>query len=81
MPGCGYGLRRDEKGLRYILVAYTHNDRLNYITARGTKSGLSARERLAAINQALNGKGGGKDTLAQGSAPLVDGWQEKIKTL
>lgn len=64
-----------------ILVAYTHNDRLNYITARGTKSGLSARERLAAINKALNGKGGGKENLAQGSAPLVDGWQEKIKSL
>lgn len=73
--------RLAEEPAAAILVAYTTNARLNYIVARGTHSGPSAKERIAAINKALDGKGGGKETLAQGSAPLVADWQEKIKSL
>ena len=62
-----------------VTVAYASNDRINYILALGDGASGSCRERLQLLNAALGGRGGGKDSLAQGSAPACGGWQEILR--
>ena len=56
-------------------VAYEANGRVNYILALGEGAAGSCRELLQQINTALDGHGGGRDSFAQGSAPVREGWQ------
>ena len=51
-------------------VFYVTKDRLNYVLAQGSAVSGSCRERIKDINEKYQGRGGGKDNMAQGSAPL-----------
>ena len=51
-------------------VFYVTKDRLNYVLAQGSAVSGSCRERIKDINEKYHGRGGGKDNMAQGSAPL-----------
>lgn len=44
--------------------------RLHYVVAQGTSVPGSCRARIAELNKEWNGRGGGKDNLAQGSAAM-----------
>lgn len=58
-----------EKG-KCIVVAFSENDgKLNYRLARSNGVAFSMKEACAAVNATVNGKGGGRDDSAQGSAP------------
>lgn len=43
------------------------------------KKRLITRQRIAALNGLLQGRGGGKDNQAQGSAPLPEDWQQQAQ--
>ena len=60
-------------------IFYDAKDRLNYILVQGENAEGSCRQRIADINALLQGRGGGKDNLAQGSSPLPLDWQSIIK--
>lgn len=60
-------------------IFYATKDRLNYILVQGENTEGSCRQRIADINVLLQGRGGGKDKLAQGSSPLPLDWQSIIK--
>lgn len=60
-------------------VFYASKDRLNYILVQGEKATGSCRQKITAINELLQGRGGGKDNQAQGSAPLQPDWQNIVK--
>ena len=62
-----------------ILVVYTDGRRIGYIAARGSKAVGSCRDDIRMIGEALSGRGGGRDSYAQGSAPASDGWREKAE--
>lgn len=64
-----------------VAIFYENKGRVNYILALGTGAAGSCRTRIKAINEALNGRGGGRDEQAQGSAPAQENWQELIKDL
>lgn len=53
------------------VIFYTTKDRLNYILSQGTEVPGSCRERIAVLNEKMNGRGGGKDNFAQGSSPRL----------
>lgn len=53
-----------------VTVFYTSRDRLNYLLMQGDEVQGSCRERIAALNAQYQGRGGGRDNQAQGSAPL-----------
>lgn len=59
-------------------IFYADKGRLNYILIQGAAVDGSCRKRIAAVNELLNGRGGGKDNQAQGSAPLQDNWQSIV---
>ncbi len=69
-----------------LAVLFSRNgDTLMYQLTRGKAVGHSARELIQAVNAAAGGKGGGRDELAQGSAPLgaaadVEGTVEQIRS-
>ena len=60
-------------------VFYASKDRLNYILVQGEKATGSCRQKITAINELLQGRGGGKDNQSQGSAPLQPDWQNIVK--
>lgn len=60
-------------------VFYASKDRLNYILVQGEKATGRCRQKITAINELLQGRGGGKDNQAQGSAPLQPDWQNIVK--
>lgn len=62
-----------------ILVVYTDGRRIGYIAARGSKAVGSCRDDIRMIGESLSGRGGGRDSYAQGSAPASDGWREKAE--
>ncbi len=67
-----------EKGLTLLLAE--KNGQLTYVLcANGLK--LDMGELIPAVNLALGGKGGGRGTLAQGSAPAPVGLSETISQL
>ena len=55
-----------------VTVFYKQKNRLNYILTQGVSVQGSCRERIAVLNRELNGHGGGKDNMAQGSSALSD---------
>lgn len=67
-----------EKGLTLLLTE--RNGQVTYvICANGLK--LDMGEVIPAVNLALGGKGGGRGTLAQGSAPTPSGLSETVEQL
>jgi alanyl-tRNA synthetase len=67
-----------EKGLTLLLTE--KNGQLTYVLcANGLK--LDMGELIPAVNLALGGKGGGRGTLAQGSAPTPAGLPETVEQL
>ena len=67
-----------EKGLTLLLTE--RNGQLSYVLcANGLK--LDMGELIPAVNLALGGKGGGRGTLAQGSAPASPGLPETVEQL
>ena len=67
-----------EKGLTLLLTE--KNGQLTYVLcANGMK--LDMGELIPAVNLALGGKGGGRGTLAQGSAPAPTGLPETVEQL
>lgn len=63
-----------------ILVVYKDGGRIGYIAARGSKAKGSCRDDIRMLGESLSGRGGGRDSYAQGSAQASDGWREKAKT-
>ena len=67
-----------EKGLTLLLAE--KNGQVSYVLcANGLK--LDMGELIPAVNLALGGKGGGRGTLAQGSAPASSGLPETVEQL
>ena len=67
-----------EKGLTLLLTE--KNGQVSYVLcANGLK--LDMGELIPAVNLALGGKGGGRGTLAQGSAPASSGLPETVEQL
>ena len=67
-----------EKGLTLLMTE--RNGQLTYVLcANGLK--LDMGEVIPAVNLALGGKGGGRGTLAQGSAPTPSGLSETVEQL
>ena len=67
-----------EKGLTLLLTE--RNGQLSYVLcANGLK--LDMGELIPAVNLALGGRGGGRGTLAQGSAPTPSGLPETVEQL
>ena len=67
-----------EKGLTLLLTE--RNGQLSYVLcANGLK--LDMGELIPAVNLALGGRGGGRGTLAQGSAPTPSGFPETVEQL
>ena len=67
-----------EKGLTLLLAE--KNGQLSYVLcANGLK--LDMGELIPAVNLALGGRGGGRGTLAQGSAPTPSGLPETVEQL
>ena len=67
-----------ERGLSLLLCE--KGGTLTYVVC-GNGIGLDMRELIPAINLALSGKGGGRGTLAQGSAPTPSGLTETLHQL
>ena len=55
--------------------------RLLYVLSSGAGFPLDVSELMPAINAALSGKGGGRGTLAQGTAPSVSGAKEALEQI
>lgn len=73
--------RLGEEEKASVAIFYESKGRVNYILALGEGATGSCRTRIKAINEALNGRGGGRDEQAQGSAPAQENWQELVKDL
>lgn len=63
------------------LVCAVTNGRLFYTLACGEGFPLALCELIEAVNAAFGGKGGGRGTLAQGTAPAASGMQETVSQL
>ena len=57
------------------------NGRLNYVLCCSAGSSNDVSELCRVINTAVSGKGGGRGTLAQGTAPVPDGLAETVEQL
>lgn len=55
--------------------------RLLYVLSSGAGFPLDVSELMPAVNAALGGKGGGRGTLAQGTAPSVSGTKEALEQI
>lgn len=60
------------------IVAVAAGERLNYTVVRGSGSGADCRAYMKLLNEALGGRGGGKEDCAQGGAPYQLAWREKL---
>ena len=63
-----------------LLLSETE-ERLSYVLATGANFPIDVSELMPAVNAALGGKGGGRGTLAQGTAPSVSGAKEALEQL
>ncbi len=59
-----------EDPLAEVTIYYHSGDRLNYVLTKGSEVQGSCKTRINAINKERNGRGGGNEHMAQGSAPL-----------
>ena len=55
--------------------------RLSYVLSSGANFPLDVSELMPAVNAALSGKGGGRGTLAQGTAPSSSGAKEALEQI
>jgi alanyl-tRNA synthetase len=55
--------------------------RLSYVLATGANFPIDVSELMPAVNAALGGKGGGRGSLAQGTAPSASGAKEALEQL
>jgi len=63
------------------LLMSEHEGRLFYVLSAGEQFPLDVSELIPAVNAAANGKGGGRGTLAQGTAPSPSGAEEAANQL
>ena len=63
------------------LVLSESEGRLLYVLSCGAGFPLDVSELMPAVNAALGGKGGGRGTLAQGTAPSVSGAKEALEQI
>jgi alanyl-tRNA synthetase len=63
------------------LLVSLGEDRLSYVLSTGTGFPLDVSELMPAVNGALSGKGGGRGTLAQGTAPSAVGVKEALEQI
>ena len=68
-----------EKTITLLLSDY--EGRLLYVLSAGSKFPLDVSELMPAVNAALAGKGGGRGTLAQGTAPSAIGAKEALEQI
>ncbi|MDD6383646.1 MAG: alanine--tRNA ligase-related protein [Selenomonadaceae bacterium] len=61
-------------------VFYHHGERINYIVS-STAAEVNCQQRIKAINDCLQGRGGGRPDSCQGSAPWKEGWQQLVTGL
>ena len=61
------------------LLASAGGERLSYVLSCGAGFPLDVSELMPAVNGAFGGKGGGRGTLAQGTAPSVVGAKEALE--
>ncbi len=64
-----------------VLLLSEYDGRLLYVLFAGAGFPLDVSELMPAVNAALGGKGGGRGTLAQGTAPSVSGAAEALEQL
>ena len=69
----------DAPTLVFLLAA--DESRVQYVLLCSDGVGLDMGELCQAVNAALGGKGGGRGTMAQGSAPARDGLPEAFAQL
>jgi alanyl-tRNA synthetase len=67
-----------EEGNALVLLCAKQGDQVQYVLCVLKSLGIDAGELIQAVNAALNGKGGGRDQLAQGSAPYTRGFEEAL---
>ena len=72
-------LAMTEKALALLLSE--SEGRLLYVLSSGAGFPLDVSELMPAVNAALGGKGGGRGTLAQGTAPSVSGAKEALEQI
>ncbi|MBA4347231.1 MAG: hypothetical protein C0413_00035 [Clostridiales bacterium] len=63
-----------------LLLSET-DGRLSYVLATGVNFPIDVSELMPAVNAALGGKGGGRGTLAQGTAPSASGAKEALEQI
>lgn len=68
-------------GQAAAMVFVPDGDTVRYALASSEGVKLSMKDAASAVNAALNGKGGGRDTFAQGSAPLRPGFEQAVEQL
>ena len=67
-----------EKG--YVLIANIKDDSISYI-ARSNIDTMKASDLIKQVTQALDGKGGGSDTFAQGGSPKSDKLDDVLNSI
>lgn len=70
----------EEPNMLALLLA-AENEQLQYVLASNANVGLDMGELAQAVNTALNGRGGGRGTLAQGSAKNTPAARDAIEGL
>jgi len=68
-------------GKSAAMIFIPDGDTVRYALAASDKVKLSMKDAAQAVNAALNGKGGGRDTFAQGSAPMRPGFEQAAEQL
>ena len=63
-----------------LLLSET-DERLSYVLSTGANFPIDVSELMPAVNAALGGKGGGRGSLAQGTAPSSSGVKEALEQL
>lgn len=68
-------------GKSAVMIFVPDGENVRYALACSEGAGLSMKDAAAAVNAALNGKGGGRDSFAQGSAPMRPGFEQAVEQL
>lgn len=74
-------LQTAQQSRTLTILLGTANDRLSYVLACSKDLGLDMGELCQAVNAATGGRGGGRNTLAQGSAANTAGLRETAEQL
>lgn len=81
-PGQAKALMKKLLAREHVLAAvfYRHAERINYMVGT-TAADVNCQKLLKTINEAWQGRGGGRPDSCQGSAPCAAGWQEEAMRL